>query len=185
MSFGDNLRAIRKQKNISQEDLAGRLNVSRQAISKWEQNSGYPEMEKVIQLAEILDISLDHLILGRTKEGKSDSQTAAPSGRIMIRSQDGKQLAGCYKAVSSRISCLKKSADMIPQYALYGVDSQSFWGESRILLGYYSDANSIREEINQILLAIEDGMVSYKLKYAIPEPKISLRMELKKLLKLG
>ena len=44
MSFGDNLRTIRKQKNISQEDLASRLNVSRQAVSKWEQNSGYPEI---------------------------------------------------------------------------------------------------------------------------------------------
>ena len=74
---------------------------------------------------------------------------------------------------------------MMPQYALYGVDSQSFWGESRILLGYYGDADSVRKEINQILRAIEDGTVSYELKYAIPEPKISLRMELKNLLKLG
>ena len=59
MSFGDNLRTIRKQKNISQEDLASRLNVSRQAVSKWEQNSGYPEMEKLIQLSAILEVSLD------------------------------------------------------------------------------------------------------------------------------
>lgn len=54
MSFGDNLRTIRKQKNISQEDLANRLNVSRQAVSKWEQNSGYPEMEKLVHLSAIL-----------------------------------------------------------------------------------------------------------------------------------
>ena len=65
MSFGDNLRTIRKQKNISQEDLASRLNVSRQAVSKWEQNSGYPEMEKLIQLSAILEISLDYLVLGQ------------------------------------------------------------------------------------------------------------------------
>lgn len=68
MCFGDNLRIIRKEKGISQENLAGLLNVSRQAVSKWEQNNGYPEMEKVIQLAEVLNISLDHLILGRKEE---------------------------------------------------------------------------------------------------------------------
>lgn len=48
MSFGANLREIRKQKNISQEGLAELLNVSRQAISKWEQDLGYPEMEKLL-----------------------------------------------------------------------------------------------------------------------------------------
>ena len=68
MSFGDNLRTIRKQKNISQEDLASRLNVSRQAVSKWEQNSGYPEMEKLIQLSAILEVSLDYLVLGHKIE---------------------------------------------------------------------------------------------------------------------
>ena len=68
MSFGDNLRTIRKQKNISQEDLASRLNVSRQAVSKWEQNSGYPEMEKLIQLSAILEVSLDYLVLGQKIE---------------------------------------------------------------------------------------------------------------------
>ena len=68
MSFGDNLRTIRKQKNISQDDLASRLNVSRQAVSKWEQNSGYPEMEKLIQLSAILEVSLDYLVLGQKIE---------------------------------------------------------------------------------------------------------------------
>ena len=72
----------------------------------------------------------------------------------------------------------------MPQYALYGVDSHSVWGESKIFLGYYSDADSVREEIDQILRAIEDGVVSYKLKYAVPEPKFSLGRELKNLLKI-
>ena len=48
MSFGENLRKIRKQRNITQEELAELLNVSRQAISKWEAGNGYPETEKLI-----------------------------------------------------------------------------------------------------------------------------------------
>lgn len=181
MSFGDNLREIRKQKNISQEDLANQLSVSRQAISKWEQNSGYPEMEKLIQLAGILDLSLDRLVLGEKTIEDKDGRTS--SGRILIKSQNGEQLAGCYKVVSLRLSPFKKSTDF-PQYALYGVDGQSIWGESRVFLGYYTDAGSIKEEIDQILHAIEDGVVSYELKYAVPEPKLSLGMKLTNLLKI-
>lgn len=183
MSFGDNLRTIRKQKNISQEDLASRLNVSRQAVSKWEQNSGYPEMEKLIQLSAILDVSLDYLVLGQKIEENNDGRTITSSGRILIKSQDGKQLANCHKVLSFRISPFKKSTDF-PQYALYGVDGPSILGESRTFLGYYTDSDSIQKEIDQILHAIEDGAVSYKLKYAIPEPKLSLGKKLTNLLKL-
>ncbi len=46
MSFADNLKMIRKERNITQEQLAELLNVSRQAVSKWESGNGYPETEK-------------------------------------------------------------------------------------------------------------------------------------------
>lgn len=45
MSFAEHLRQIRKEKGLSQEDLAELLDVSRQAVSKWEQGAGYPEVE--------------------------------------------------------------------------------------------------------------------------------------------
>ena len=47
MSFADNLQAIRKENHLSQEELAEMIGVSRQAISKWEQGSGYPETERL------------------------------------------------------------------------------------------------------------------------------------------
>ena len=62
MSFGENLKQIRKQRNITQEELAELLNVSRQAISKWESGNGYPETEKLITLSRELNISLDYLL---------------------------------------------------------------------------------------------------------------------------
>ena len=68
MGFGENLRTMRRKKNISQEELAGKLNVSRQAISRWEQDNGYPEMEKMISLSKILNVTLDYLV--------SDNETA-------------------------------------------------------------------------------------------------------------
>ena len=48
--FSENLRKIRKENNLSQEQLADELGVSRQAISKWESGAAYPEMEKIIAL---------------------------------------------------------------------------------------------------------------------------------------
>ena len=103
MGFGENLRTMRRKKNISQEELAGKLNVSRQAISRWEQDNGYPEMEKMISLSKILNVTLDYLVSdNETADGSNEdsgseeqpqisvSSAAAPTGRIMIRSYDGK-----------------------------------------------------------------------------------------------
>ena len=62
MSLSDNLRALRKQKGYSQEQLAERLNVSRQAVSKWESDNGYPEMESLIILSDLFECTIDDLL---------------------------------------------------------------------------------------------------------------------------
>lgn len=56
---------MRKEKYLSQEQLAEIMGVSGQAVSKWEQGSGYPETEKLIDLAKKLDVSLDMLLLDK------------------------------------------------------------------------------------------------------------------------
>ena len=62
MKFCDKLQKRRKEKNMSQEQLADRCGVSRQAVSKWEQGGGYPEVEKLLLLSSKLNISLDSLM---------------------------------------------------------------------------------------------------------------------------
>ncbi len=62
MLFKEKLKLIRKEKNITQEQLAEMLNVSRQAVSKWEQGIGYPETEKLILISQKLDVSIDYLL---------------------------------------------------------------------------------------------------------------------------
>lgn len=68
MSLSENLQNLRKLKNMSQEDLAEKLNVSRQAVSKWESGNGYPETEKIITICEIFDCSMDELVKGKISE---------------------------------------------------------------------------------------------------------------------
>lgn len=62
MKFGDKLIALRKKRGLSQEELAEKLNVSRQSVSKWESNNTYPETEKIVQICNLFNCSMDDLI---------------------------------------------------------------------------------------------------------------------------
>lgn len=75
MSFVENLKQSRNEKHLTQERLAELLDVTRQAVSKWEQGNGYPEIEKLITMAKILNISLDWLFAEElAKEENADVQ---------------------------------------------------------------------------------------------------------------
>jgi len=62
MTLGQKIQKERKEAGLSQEELAEQLGVSRQAVSRWENDNGYPEMEKIIRLSQIFRVSLDHLV---------------------------------------------------------------------------------------------------------------------------
>lgn len=66
MSLGETIYKLRTEKSLSQGDLAEMLDVSRQSISKWENNSAVPDLEKIIKLSEIFGVSLDELVKGET-----------------------------------------------------------------------------------------------------------------------
>lgn len=62
MSLGENLQFLRKKDNITQEQLAEKLDVSRQSISKWESDTTYPEMDKLMQLCQMFHCNMDDLL---------------------------------------------------------------------------------------------------------------------------
>ena len=68
MNIGERITALRKEKDISQAELAKRLNVSRQAVSKWEQGVSSPDTAKLIQLSEILGTEVEYLATGTHPE---------------------------------------------------------------------------------------------------------------------
>lgn len=79
MSLGENIQFYRNKASITQEQLAERLDVSRQSVSKWESNTTYPEMEKLLQMCTMFSCSLDTLLRGDAESvsfedtGKYDS----------------------------------------------------------------------------------------------------------------
>ncbi len=82
MEFNKKLYELRKQKGISQEELAEKLNVSRQTLSKWELGTSTPDMEKLIAISDYFEITLDELVLG--KEKKEIHKTEAEKERVTL-----------------------------------------------------------------------------------------------------
>ncbi len=70
MSFGENLRFLRIEAGLTQEQFAEEMDVTRQSVSKWESDSGFPEMNKLIQISDRFDCNLDDLLRGSVKEKK-------------------------------------------------------------------------------------------------------------------
>ncbi len=77
MNLANNLKKIRKDNNLSQEELADKLNVTRQSVSKWESGVAYPEMDKVLQICKMFNVNIDDLFnkdLSEVKEVKESKR---------------------------------------------------------------------------------------------------------------
>lgn len=70
MSFSENLQFLRSRAGATQEQLAERLGVSRQSVSKWESDQSYPEMDTLLRICELYDINLDTLLRGSVEESR-------------------------------------------------------------------------------------------------------------------
>ena len=84
--FRDNLVQLRKMLNMTQEELAEKVGVSRQAVAKWEAGETSPDLEKARLLAEALGVSLDDLT--NYEQGDSDSMDALTSSRALAEHRE-------------------------------------------------------------------------------------------------
>ena len=82
-NFSENLKRIRKENNLSQEQLAEQLGVSRQAISKWESKAAYPEMDKIITLCNKFNLNIDDLLYKDIKEIKKEEESKKSLNKIL------------------------------------------------------------------------------------------------------
>ena len=89
MTFGEKLQALRQRTGMSQDALAERLNVSRQAVSRWERDETMPETDKVVALADIFGVTTDYLLRPQTQqqpppEAQPPRSAHAPAGQDTI-----------------------------------------------------------------------------------------------------
>ena len=102
MNLSERIYNLRIQKGMSQGDLAEKLNVSRQSISKWENSSAVPDLDKIIKLSEIFDITIDELVKGETHKVDDATDNAEKQQKnveyIYVQPQkvvmEGRKIAG-------------------------------------------------------------------------------------------
>lgn len=82
MDLSNRITQLRKQEGFSQENLGEKLNVSRQAVSKWESGQSTPDLDYIIKMCEIFNVSADYLILG--KEPLLEQQTTGTNKDIQV-----------------------------------------------------------------------------------------------------
>ncbi|MBQ6947867.1 MAG: helix-turn-helix transcriptional regulator [Clostridia bacterium] len=90
MNLGENIYQFRTARGLSQGALAEAMEVSRQSISKWENNSAVPELDKLIKMSRLFDITLDELVYGKSKP-----TPPAPSANQFMPMPSARLLIGC------------------------------------------------------------------------------------------
>lgn len=99
MKFGDNLRKLRKSKKLSQEELAFKMKVSRQSVSKWETSEAYPEMNHILELCKIFHCRVNDLVNDSIVDADSlDEEVKMNVVKFKKEQQD--KMKGLSKAIS-------------------------------------------------------------------------------------
>ena len=88
MNFSEKLLTLRKAKDLTQEQLAEKLDVSRQSISKWESGQATPELEKIVALSAVFDVTTDYLL----KSSEIDDLSVKTE---MLEKQQQRQILAC------------------------------------------------------------------------------------------
>lgn len=100
MSLGENIYNFRTEMRMSQGDLAEALEVSRQSVSKWENNAAVPELEKLMKMSRLFGVSLDELVSGEAPASPApQAAPAAPKSRFSRRQMAGIGFWGFYALI--------------------------------------------------------------------------------------
>jgi len=175
MSFADNLQILRKNSNLTQDELAKILKVSKRSVSNWEQGNAYPDVETLLQLSKTLNVSLDLLLSCELSE--DDLQKNVDPKTILISSPNERIVIPCTKVSAVHIL---KATDEEPKYALFGISETQIWRNDSTLLGWYADQTDIMAEVGEISKAILTGECLYELKYSVKTIRTFMKIKIVK-----
>ena len=112
MTLGEKILKLRSTHKMSQGDLAEKLNVSRQSISKWETNQSVPELDKLIQLSDLFQISMDELVRSDDLDQREKEEAEIPSAEpqptqvIIQRSLSTQKIVGFILLALGLLCCI-------------------------------------------------------------------------------
>ena len=180
MSISVKIQQLRKSNGLSQEQLAEKLEVSRQAVSKWESGTSSPDIEKLAFISELFEVSTDYFI--KDKETSNSNQPVQQSvhipRKLYIMDINKRKLStfeefsiemvsADHKGEATLITGMTKSNEKvrIPVCALYGISKSILGMNKQTLLGFYASLEEAKKELSSISKASEADTV-YELKYA-------------------
>lgn len=142
-SIGKRISKFRKAKNMTQEDLAGQVGVSSQAVSKWENDASCPDISLIPQLCKVLGVTTDELLTGKNNEVKlvpveKRKSLEELTLRIYVNSSDGDRVK-----VNLPMSLVKVAMEL-------GVDLSATMG---------GNESMSKIDLNKIVELVERGMI--------------------------
>lgn len=167
--LGERIKELRLEHNMSQEDLAEILDVSRQSISKYENGTSDPSLDKIHMIVDFFRITYDDLLKGTSDIESINQETEDDERpRILIRSKVNDEKARFYK-----VEIVEKYThiDYKPDALLVGIDSETIFGEHKINLAWYKTMKDAEMEKHQIELALKQGKSHYELQFDAPVRK--------------
>lgn len=165
MKFGDNLRKLRKMKKLSQEDLAEKMKVSRQSVSKWETGDAYPEMNNILELCKIFHCPINELVNDSIIDvDLLDEETK--SGVVKFKKEQQNKMKSLSKAISTiakiaRVIVLICIPVVIVSMIILGVlINKVDVSNGKISLNSANDIVEIVEVDNKISLRMNDKTIA-------------------------
>lgn len=141
VSFRENLLRLRTERNMTQEQLASLIGVSRQSVAKWESDRSYPEMDKLIKMTGIFGCTLDELVMGPSgHDACDDASAAAPV--VGTSEAPSAEDASTNGTAGAAVAPCASPTTAVPATDVYGYDAhmRSFakriaWGVASIIIG--------------------------------------------------
>ena len=107
MTIADRIQSLRKSKGMSQEELADAVGVSRQAVSKWESEQATPDLDKVVIMSDIFEVTTDYLLKGIEPVKTDDHKTMADViDQKILTEKNGKRIKTLVKYVLIGVGAL-------------------------------------------------------------------------------
>lgn len=101
MNLGEKLFELRKIKNLTQDEVAEKLNVTRQTVSKWETNQSSPDFDKIVPICELFEIGVEELITGKKEEKQEKNEEQEEKKEKVLTKQEAKEKSA--KVVSGSV----------------------------------------------------------------------------------
>jgi putative transcriptional regulator len=131
--LGENIKRYRQEKHLTQEEVAGRLHVTRQTVSKWEKNHSVPDADLLVKLAEILGVETSRLLGAEpepSQEGDSAlaEQLVAIAQQMAIKNRRSKRL---WKTIGIVLAILAAATILITVFSMVSYSSVTSTEESQ------------------------------------------------------